>query len=167
MQFKTVKFRWEKSVFVCDSCGYEPPMNAYLKEHTKIHSDGIHIAVTNVNMKVKILWQFIWIPSHCCVSQCDYKITMSCHLKCHEGIHSDGKHIVNQCDYETPINAALKLHGEERRNSIDVSKRNLSLCVLSRCKYRLIQTFPSKYRPKIGSKMWFGPDLDLSPVFRT
>ena len=46
-------FEIKKSVFSCDTCGYEPTMNTPLKEHIyMIHSNVKHIDVTNVNMKV-------------------------------------------------------------------------------------------------------------------
>ena len=43
------------STYYCNQCEHETYKNAHLKEHIKIHSDGEHIAVNNVNVKATMI----------------------------------------------------------------------------------------------------------------
>ena len=46
--------RLQTPTYNCDQCNYKITMSDHLKHHVGIHSNGKHIDLTNVNMKVKV-----------------------------------------------------------------------------------------------------------------
>ena len=69
------KIHIDTITLLCDQCDYKMTVSGHLEHHTRIHSYGKHIVVTNINMKVRVttIWKnilnrFICIPSQFCVT---------------------------------------------------------------------------------------------------